>query len=167
MQPKGYFHRNRPSTNPLSVNGAYLCLSSHPTPPTHLNIAIIVCRWLSKTIANPKFNVAFMWYSRFIFEISTVLSETFWVSDCCVTPGEQLACHEIMMMFALYQINMLNCSFIVLDHWNSMQVDLSLHFETLPWFRANQFMLLLFNAACSVEKQQIPIAGAVVVVIVW
>ena len=48
--------------------------------------------------------------------------------------------------------------FIVLAHWNnSPWVDMSLHSDTLFWFRANQSLLFLLNAVCLVEKQQIPI----------
>jgi hypothetical protein len=34
---------------------------------------------------------------------------------------------------------------------------MSLHSDTLFWFRANQSLLFLFNAACLAEKQQLPI----------
>ena len=34
---------------------------------------------------------------------------------------------------------------------------MTLHSDTLFWFRANQFLLLLLNAACLAEKQQIQI----------
>jgi hypothetical protein len=34
---------------------------------------------------------------------------------------------------------------------------MSLHSDTLFWFRANQPLLFLLNAACLAEKQQIPI----------
>jgi hypothetical protein len=34
---------------------------------------------------------------------------------------------------------------------------MSLHSDTFFWFRANQSLLFLYNAACLVEKQQIPI----------
>ena len=34
---------------------------------------------------------------------------------------------------------------------------MSLHSDTLFWFRANQSLLFLFNAAFLAEKQQIPI----------
>ena len=45
-----------------------------------------------------------------------------------------------------------------LAHWNnSSPGDMSLHPDTLFWFRANQSLLLLLNAACLAEKQQIPI----------
>ena len=37
------------------------------------------------------------------------------------------------------------------------RVDMSLHLDTLSWFRANQPLLFLHNAACLEEKQQIPI----------
>jgi hypothetical protein len=64
----------------------------------------------------------------------------------------------IMMRFALYQINLLSWIFIMLAHWNnSQQVDMSLHSDTLVWFRANQSLLFLLNAVCLAEKQQIPI----------
>ena len=47
---------------------------------------------------------------------------------------------------------------IVLVHWNnSLHVDLSLHVDTLFWFRANQSLLLPLNDACSAEKLAIPI----------
>ena len=46
--------------------------------------------------------------------------------------------------------------FIVLDHWNnSPWVDMSLYSDLLFWFWANQSLLLLLNAACLAEKQQI------------
>jgi len=46
---------------------------------------------------------------------------------------------------------------IVLVHWNkSPSVDMLLNSDTLFWFRDNQSLLLLFNAACLAEKQQTP-----------
>jgi hypothetical protein len=46
---------------------------------------------------------------------------------------------------------------IVLAHWNnSPRVEISLHSDILFWFRANQSLLFLRNAACLAEKQQIP-----------
>ena len=63
-----------------------------------------------------------------------------------------------MMKSALFQTNTLSWIFIVLAHWNnSPRVDMSLHSDTLFWFWANQSLLFLLNAACLVEKQQIPI----------
>jgi len=45
--------------------------------------------------------------------------------------------NEKMMMSTLYSKNMLNWIFIVLAHWNnSLQVDMSLHSDTLSWFQA-------------------------------
>jgi hypothetical protein len=53
---------------------------------------------------------------------------------------------------------MLSWIFIKLAHWNnSPRVEMSLHSDTLFWFRANQSLLFLRNAACLAEKQQIPI----------
>ena len=50
--------------------------------------------------------------------------------------------------------NRLSWNFIVLPHWNnSPRVDMSLHTDTLFWFRANQSLLLLLNEACLAEKQ--------------
>ena len=70
----------------------------------------------------------------------------------------KLIFNEMMMTPALYQINMLSWIFIVLAHWNnSPRVDMSLHSDTLFWFRANQSLIFLLNAACLAEKQQIPI----------
>jgi hypothetical protein len=46
----------------------------------------------------------------------------------------------------------------VLFHWNnSARVEMSLHLDTLFWFRANQSLLFLLNDVCLAEKQQIPI----------
>jgi hypothetical protein len=46
----------------------------------------------------------------------------------------------------------------VLAHWNNNpRVDMSLHSDTLFWFRANQLLLFLLNAACLAEKQHIQI----------
>jgi hypothetical protein len=39
---------------------------------------------------------------------------------------------------------------------NSPRVDMSLHSDTLFWFRSNQSLLFLLNAVCLAEKQQIP-----------
>jgi hypothetical protein len=39
---------------------------------------------------------------------------------------------------------------------------MSLHSDTLFWFRANQSLLFLRNAACLAEKQQIPIVWSLV-----
>ena len=43
----------------------------------------------------------------------------------------------------------------MLAHWNySPRVDMSLHSDTLFWFRAKQSLLFLLNAACLAEKQK-------------
>jgi hypothetical protein len=65
---------------------------------------------------------------------------------------------EMIIMSALYYTNTLSWILIVLAHWNnSLWVDMSIHLDTLPWFQVNQSLLLLLNAACLVEKRQIPI----------
>ena len=64
----------------------------------------------------------------------------------------------MMVRSALYKTNTLSCICIVLVHWNnSPRVDMSLYSDTLLWFRANQSLLVLLNAAYLAEKQQIPI----------
>jgi hypothetical protein len=48
--------------------------------------------------------------------------------------------------------------FIELAYWNNTwRVNMSLYSETLSSFRATQSLLLLLNAACLSEKQQIPV----------
>ena len=70
----------------------------------------------------------------------------------------KLIFNEMMMRSALYLTNTQTWIFIVLVRWNnSPQVDMSLHSETLYWFRASQSLLFNFNAACLAEKQQVPI----------
>ena len=60
------------------------------------------------------------------------------------------------MMSTLYYTNTLSWIFIVLAHWNnSLCVDMSFHSDKLPWFRTNQSLLFLLNAACLAEMQQI------------
>jgi hypothetical protein len=67
--------------------------------------------------------------------------------------------NEMMMRSALFSTNMLSWIFIVLARRNnSPRVDMSLHSVTLFWFRANQSLVFLLNAACLARKQQIPIA---------
>jgi hypothetical protein len=64
----------------------------------------------------------------------------------------------MMVMSALYETNMLSWIFIVLAHWNNIpRIDMSPHMDTLSWFQANQFWLLLLKVVCFAKKQQIPI----------
>jgi hypothetical protein len=70
----------------------------------------------------------------------------------------KLIFNEMMMSSALYYANTLSWIVIVLGHWNnSPRVDMSLHPDSLFWFRANPSLLFLLNAVCIAEKQQIPI----------
>ena len=63
---------------------------------------------------------------------------------------------EMMIRSALFQTNKLSWIFIALAHWNnSLRINMSPYSDTLFWFWANQSLLLLLNAACLVEKQQI------------
>jgi hypothetical protein len=50
------------------------------------------------------------------------------------------------MSSALYKTNTLSWIFIGLAHWNnSLRVDMSLHLDTLFWFRANQSALFPYH----------------------
>jgi hypothetical protein len=70
----------------------------------------------------------------------------------------KLIFNEMMMRSAWYYTNTISWIFMVLVHWNkSPRVDMSLHTNTLSWFWANQYLLLLLNAACFAEKQHISI----------
>ena len=71
---------------------------------------------------------------------------------------EQVTFNEIMMMSLCSEFD-----FIVLAHWNNNpRVDMSLHSDTLFWFRVNQSWLFLLNDVCLVEKQQIPMLKSLV-----
>jgi hypothetical protein len=71
----------------------------------------------------------------------------------------KLIFYDMMIRSALFYTNTQSWIFIVLAHWNnSPRIDMSLLSDTLFWFRANQSLLLLLNAACLAEKQQIPIS---------
>ena len=75
----------------------------------------------------------------------------------------KLIFNEMIMLFALYYTNTLSWIFIVLANWNnSLRVGMSLHSDTLFWFRTNQSLLFLLNAASLAKKQQIPIAQSLV-----
>ena len=67
--------------------------------------------------------------------------------------ANKLIFSEMMMLSALYYTKTLSWIFIVLAHWNnSPRIDTSLHSDTLSWFRANQSLLFLLNAAYLAEK---------------
>ena len=70
----------------------------------------------------------------------------------------KLIINEMIMRSALYYTNTLSWIFIVLAHWNnSPRIDMSPYLDKLSWFRSNQSLLFLLNAACLAEKQQTPI----------
>ena len=58
----------------------------------------------------------------------------------------------------------MSCWILILQaHWkNSPRIDMSLYADTLYWFRAKESLLFLLNAACSTEKQHIPILSSLV-----
>ena len=88
------------------------------------------------------------------------------MSDCCLTPIQQLFSaisrrvhvnyhwDQMMIRSALFHTNTLGWIFIMLAHWNnSPRVYMSLHADTLFWFRANQSLLFLLIAVCLAHKQ--------------
>ena len=62
----------------------------------------------------------------------------------------------MMMLSALNQTNKLSWIIIALTE-TTPRVDISLHSDTLFWFRDNQSLLFLLSAACLVGKLQLPI----------
>ena len=87
------------------------------------------------------------------------------MSDCCLTPKrncsaiswlEQVTFTE-MKISALHEI-----IFKALTHWNNRPLDLTLHSDTLTWFRVNQYLFLLLKAAYIAEKQPMQIFLSVV-----
>jgi hypothetical protein len=80
-----------------------------------------------------------------------------WVSERYLTPNEQFfSCNMSRNFF--YQTNTLSWIAIVHDIWNNMVwVNMSLHLDTLFWFRANQSLLFFPSVANLVEKHQMSI----------
>jgi hypothetical protein len=77
--------------------------------------------------------------------------------NCIMSWWEQVTFHwDDDFRFVLYT-NTFSWIFIVLAHSpNSLLIEMSLYFDTLSRFRANQtFLLLLLKALCLAEKQQI------------
>jgi hypothetical protein len=83
-----------------------------------------------------------------------------WLSDCCLIPTRQFFSYIIgrTSKFSMRwwwgplctRPTCLVRFFIVLAHWNnSSRIDMSLHWKTLSWFRANQSLLILLNVACN------------------
>jgi len=59
----------------------------------------------------------------------------------------KLIFNERMMWSALYKSNTLSLICIMVAHWNnSMRIKMSLHSDTVSWFRANQSLLFLLDA---------------------
>ena len=101
-----------------------------------------------------------MW-SWYLLLYNAIITQYSGVSDCCLTPK--------LAIFQLYHgKNKIDCTFddvrYVLHQQSwlifiycaiSPRVDMSLHSETLSWFRANKTLFFLPNAACWVEKQHI------------
>jgi hypothetical protein len=72
--------------------------------------------------------------------------------------GENKLYFNEMMMFACtMQTHLVDFYSASSLRQQSMDRHMLPHSDTLSWFRANQSLLFLLNAACLVEKQQIPI----------
>jgi hypothetical protein len=104
----------------------------------------------------------YFWYSEYknsftVYYIECVIPWLLFNANSAILQlhhGEnKLIFNEMMMRSALFKTNTLSWMFIVLAHWNnSPRVNTSLHSDTLFWFRANQSLLFLLNAACLEEK---------------
>jgi hypothetical protein len=98
--------------------------------------------------------------NTFIIGVASLMEE--WVSDCSLIPTQQFSAiswrekvnlkwDDDEVHFILDQHALLH--FLVLAHWkNSLQIDMSPHSDTLSWFRVNQSLLFLLNAACMAKK---------------
>jgi len=86
-----------------------------------------------------------------------------WVSDCCLMPTQQFF-SNIVTRFNYFSIDDDEVRFvldqhakswifiIVLAHWKNIpRIDMLPYSDTLSWFRANQSLLVLLNAACLVK----------------
>jgi hypothetical protein len=91
-----------------------------------------------------------------------------WPHICDIAMSEWLLFNTNSAIFQLYQWDDDEVRFVLDQHAeldlysasslnNSPRADMSLHSDTLFWFRANQSLLFLLNDACLAEKQQIPI----------
>ena len=94
---------------------------------------VCVCEWVSEWVSVCE------WVSEWVSE---------WVLLNANSAIFQLYHGENKVHFVLDQHAELDF-FLVLAHWNnSPRVNMSFHSGTLFWFRANQFLLFLLNAAC-------------------
>jgi hypothetical protein len=75
-----------------------------------------------------------------------------------------VCCGFLLLLFYLFLfIIFFSWIFIMLVHWNNNPwIDMSLHSDTLSWFRTNQSLFFLLNDACLAEKQQVPILKSLV-----
>jgi hypothetical protein len=62
---------------------------------------------------------------------------------------------DSLIELALYVTDFMSRRINIYYEYNSLRVDMSLHSDTLFWFRANQSLLFLLNDACLSEKQQL------------
>jgi len=69
------------------------------------------------------------------------------VSDCCLAPNKQFI-NCIMARSSYIRRDTLCWICRVLVHWNDIpRIDVSLHSDTLYWFRVNQSLLFLLHVA--------------------
>ena len=87
-----------------------------------------------------------------------------WVSDCCLTSSQHIILAILWRKEVNFHWNDDEVRFVLDQHgkldlygYNSPREDMSLHSDTLSWFRANESLLFLLNAAWLAGKQQIPI----------
>ena len=91
--------------------------------------------------------------------INWLLFQLKWVEFQLYLWQEQVTFDEMIMISTFYYTNTLSWIFIVWAHWNnSPSVDMSLHLNTLSWFRPNQSLLFLLNTSCLAEKNKKPVS---------
>ena len=83
----------------------------------------------------------------------------FWVSECCLTPKWAI-CHLYHGENKLHSMRWWRIPLCTrptrlvgpLAHWySSPRVDMSLHSDTLTWFRVHQYLLLFLDVACKYQ----------------
>ena len=144
-------------------------------------MVVYMCTKASEQLQNPITGIGKSWKPRRKRTVSwanyykiTSLTPTYfwvneWVSEWVIVVHRQfsnlsaISWREVNLQWDDDEVRFVldqhaELDFIVLAHWNnSPRVNMPPHADTLFWFRVNQSLLFLLNAACLVEKQPIPI----------
>jgi hypothetical protein len=111
-----------------------------------IQLSVLVENKTNIIIISLTINLFLPWYSWEIAELAFNNNHSLTVLFVVLHTKNKLIVNEMMMMFVLFSTNTLSWIFIVLAHWNnSPQVYMSLHSDTLSWFRDNRYLLLLLR----------------------